>query len=208
LDVDWISFVVARSTFEVMKTRSATLISVFAVASAAAVALAVNTNLFARTTALADTQSTIPEVNAIEVLDPSGETNTVTSNTEFSAAISSPSNGTQTSYDLPGVGSVTLTRNLDELTIDSTSIEDGYNAEVQIAKGSLVKVEFRGGENHYEFRAMVVAGEVVTDVSVHGFPQPGGRVFPGHHDRDSDDDGSRGMDFDRDHEEEDHESDD
>ena len=197
-----------RSTFEVMKTRSATLISVFAVASAATIALAVNTNLFARTTALADTQSTIPEVNAIEVLDSAGGDSTVASDNEISSAASSLPNGTQTTYDLPSVGSVTLSRTLDELSVDSTSTVDGYNADVQIANGPLVRVEFRGGENHYEFKAMVVAGEVVTDVSVHGFPQPGGRVFPGHHDRDSDDDGSHEMDFDRDHEGDDHESDD
>ena len=78
-----------------------------------------------------------------------------------------------TTYDVPNIGSVTVSRDGDLLRIDSTTAAPGYEAEVKCAAGTGIEVEFDSDGVDYEFRARVLNGQILTDVSSDNFPQPG-----------------------------------
>jgi hypothetical protein len=190
-----------------MKTSTATTLSVAVVISAATVAMAVNTNLFSTTTALAETQVTVPMARMIDQqanaeVSPLPDSAASTSPALTAAAssetdlpnpadvdASSPSlpvappalsttTAKSTTYDLPGIGSVTLRQNEDSLTVEAVTTTSRFESEIQIQTGPRIQVEFRTTEAHYEFKAMTVDGRILTDISVHGFPKPGGLVSP------------------------------
>lgn len=149
-----------------MKTRNATLLSIGAVLVASAAAVAVNTSIFSGTTALADTSASTTTTLKTSSAEPRPERTT---------PVTAPAGATTSVYDVPQVGTVTVARSGTTLYVTAASALSGYSYEIDKAQGGLIEVEFRSASVHYEFRAKVVDGNVVTDVSSHDFPRPGGQ---------------------------------
>jgi hypothetical protein len=91
------------------------------------------------------------------------------------------------------------------LTVEAVTATSRFESEIQVQAGPRIQVEFRSTEAHYEFKAMTVGGQILTDISVHGFPKPGGMVSPSRskHDDEDDEDEDEEEDRDDDHEEDD-----
>ena len=153
-----------------MKTRTATILSVGAILAASGAAIAINTNIFRGTTALAETTQEATRVDT----DSIGASSRATSTTQAPASPMDVDSADTTVFDVPNVGEVTIAKNGDQLSVVSAASQYGYQVDVERAKGAIVKVEFEGAQAHYEFRAKVVDGSILTNISSHGFPVPGG----------------------------------
>lgn len=153
-----------------MKTRTATILSVGAILAASGAAIAINTNIFRGTTALAETTQEATRVDT----DSIGALSRATSTTQAPASPMDGDSADSTVFDVPNVGEVTIAKNGDQLSVVSAASQYGYQVDVERAKGAIVKVEFEGPQAHYEFRAKVVDGSILTNISSHGFPVPGG----------------------------------
>lgn len=220
-----------------MKPRNATVVSIGAVIIASAAAVVINTNIFSGTTALADTVAPETSVQSIEALPvpvtppaPAAALTALTTPAASAAASPLIAPPTQrlvqgcvtaaevsmlapqtTTYDVPNIGSVTVSRDGDLLRIDSTTAASGYEAEVKCAAGTGIEVEFDSDGVDYEFRARVLGGQIVTDVSSHNFPQPGvagagsPRAERRDHDNDDDHEEEHGDDDDGHHDDDHHE---
>ena len=224
-----------------MKPRTASAVSIGAVVVASAAAIVINTSIFSGTTALADTAAPETPVQSIEALPapvtPSAPAAGLAPLTNSSASATGALLATPpiqrlvqgcvtaaevtmlapsaTTYDVPNIGSVTVSRDGELLRIDSTTAASGYEAQVKCAAGTGVEVEFDSDGVDYEFRARVLNGQILTDVSSHNFPQPGvagsGSPRAERREHDDDDDHEEEHDDDDDHhddEEEEHEDDD
>jgi len=221
-----------------MKPRNATVVSIGAVIIASAAAVVINTNIFSGTTALAETVAPETTTQSIEALPapvtpPAPAAPLTALNTPAESVVGSllvaPS--TQrlvqgcvtaaevsmlapqtTTYDVPNIGSVTVSRDGELLRIDSTTAANGYEVQVKCAAGTGINVEFDSDGVDYEFRARVLGGQIVTDVSSHNFPQPGvaGAGSPRAERREHDDDDDHEEEHDDDHHEgrEEHDDDD
>lgn len=192
-----------------MKTRTATIISIGSILLASGAALAINTNIFRGTSALADTDQT--SLNATLDSLNIAEVSTTTTPSTQSNAPTQPTASTDIVYDVPGVGVVTLAQSGDTLSVVDAAPSDGYDVKVKQSAGAIVEVEFEGNPADYVFRAKVVAGSIVTDISSHTFPKPGGNgVMPVPSERHGEhhDDDDREEHHDNDHEREDEGNDD
>ena len=205
-----------------MKPRTATILSIGVVLVASAAAITINTNIFSGTTALADTAGPATMTSLASSLT------SVTPSTQGAPLASLPERRQMrgclaagdvtlaapvvTTFDVPNIGSVTVARDGNVLRVDAVEVTDGYNSNVKCASGDSVEVEFESVAMDYEFRARVVNGQILTDVSTHDFPRPGGpgteqpRAERRH--RGDDDGEEHGEDHDREHHEEGHEDDD
>lgn len=191
-----------------MKTRTATILSVGAILAASGAAIAINTNIFRGTTALAETTQESTPMDT----ESNGASSNATSTTQAPASPIDGVTANTTVFDVPNVGEVTIARNGDQLSVVSAKSQHGYQVDVERAEGAIVKVEFEGPQAHYEFRAKVVDGSIMTNISSHGFPVPGGdgstpKASQRHHDDDDDHDDDD-HDHDDDHEDDHHEEDD
>jgi hypothetical protein len=168
-----------------MKPRTATIVSISAVLVASAAAITINTNIFSGTTALADTAgpasaSQPVDTSTAPVTPPAPGTPLASlpmrrqmrgclaaSDVTLAAPVS-------TTFDVPNIGSVTVARDGNMLRVDAVEVTDGYTSHVKCASGEGVEVEFESAAMDYEFRARVVNDRILTDVSTHDFPRPGG----------------------------------
>lgn len=212
-----------------MKPRNATVLSIGAVVVASAAAIVINTSIFSGTTALADTAATNTASTNSVVADTVPTGGTPAASTQLPALQSLPATGVAardiprrclparevtmtaaaaTTFDVPNVGTVTISRDGELLRLDEVTTMAGFNADVKCAAGRLIDVEFESRNGDYDFRARVVNGEILTDVSTHDFPQPGvaGAGSPRAERRDHDDDDYE--DHDDDHDDDHHDDDD
>lgn len=202
-----------------MKTPTATVLSVGAVLIAGGVALAINTSIFSGTTALASEEALLadtvkpPKIES-EMNTNAAMTNRTASGTTPSTAIamipsvaevpSLPDNAETVVFDVPNVGEVTVSRTDDKLSVTSARSSFGYSVMVVGRSGHLVEVEFEGSSAHFVFRAKVVAGSIITDVSSHDFPRPGGNgTMPQSTKRYNDDDDDDDDEYEGDHDDDD-----
>jgi len=112
-------------------------------------------------------------------------------------------------FDVPNIGEVTISRTGALLTITGAGSRFGYEVDVERRAGVLVEVEFESVRAHYIFRARVVADTIVTDISSHSFPVPGGSTtIPGPVEREDDEHGEDEHGEEHDDEDEDEHDDD
>ena len=202
-----------------MKTPTATILSLGAVLIASGAALAINTSIFSGATAFAGEEALLADT----VAPPTTESDraTTTNSTTLSAVQSTalamtpsvgevpsrPADAETVVFDVPNVGEITISRTDDNLLVTDARSSFGYSVMVEHRSGELVEVEFEGASAHFVFRAKVVAGSIITDVSSHDFPRPGGNGTTPQSTRRYDDDNHDDDNHDADHES-DHDDDD
>lgn len=207
-----------------MKPRNATAVSIGAVLIAGAAAIVINTNIFSGTTALADTAgpattsqpvdtSTVPVTPAA----PGAPLASLPAQRQVRGCLAASdvtlTAPVVTTFDVPNVGSVTIARDGELLRLDNVTTASGYEADVDCAAGRLIDVEFESRAGDYDFRARVVNGQILTDVSTHDFPRPGvagsgsPRAERREHDDDDDHEEEYGEHHDGDHDGDEHEDD-
>ena len=203
-----------------MKTPTATILSLGAVLIASGAALAINTSIFSGATAFAGEEALLADTVAPPTTesDRTRTSNSTTSSAEQSTALamtpsvgevrSRPADAETVVFDVPNVGEVTISRTDDNLLVTDAQSSFGYSVMVERRSGELVEVEFEGASDHFVFRAKVVAGSIITDVSSHDFPRPGGNgTTPQSTRRYDDHDADHESDHDDDNHDADHESD-
>lgn len=185
-----------------MKTSIATTLSIVGVLAAGGVAFAVNTsvldtatNQFSASQALeADLANLSSGDNGVTATDV--QENPVSGQAMTDALASTPDTiapttnagtlpGAETSYNISGVGVVTLSQNVNTLSVSKVAPASGYTFTSVNESVSRIEVTFRNGSKTLKFHADIIGGRIIT--SVLNEPAPvAGAPRPKTHDEDHD----------------------
>jgi hypothetical protein len=147
-----------------MKTSVSTAVSFTAVLAAGGLAFAVNTRALSTTVAV---ESSVPTVAAIAL--PSDSTSTTM---PMSGATSSPIQSTvsgsmvaeSSEFELPGIGVITLQKNVDSLRVLNIKPVVGFTYSSSQQGSDQVRVELLSASQKVEFRARLLDNRIFTDV--------------------------------------------
>lgn len=186
-----------------MKTSIATTLSVVGVLAAGGVAFAVNTsvldtatNQFSASQALeaniADiaTGDSGAEISAEQANPVSGQsaTDTIAPATKAEAPSAT---AVETSYNIAGIGVVTLSQNGNSLSVANVVPVSGYTFASMNESASRIEVVFKNGTKTLKFHADIIGDRIITSVlnepaPIAGAPRP--KSHDEEHDEDHDED--------------------
>ena len=182
-----------------MKTSIATTLSVVGVLAAGGVAFAVNTsvldtatNQFSASQALeaniadiatGDSDAAISEEQANPVSGQSA-TDTIAPATKAEAPSAT---AVETSYNIAGIGVVTLSQNGSALSVANVAPVSGYTFTSMNESASRIEVIFKNGTKMLKFHADIIGDRIITSV-LNEPTDPSGAPRMKHHGEDHDDD--------------------
>ena len=163
-----------------MKTSIATTLSVVGVLAAGGVAFAVNTSVLdTATNQFSASQALEANIEDIATGD-SGSSTTVV-----------PPAAAETSYNIEGIGVVTLSQNGSALSVANVAPVSGYTFTSMNESASRIEVIFKNGTKTLKFNADIIGDRIITSVlnepaPIAGAPRP--KSHDEEHDEDHDED--------------------
>jgi len=182
-----------------MKTSIATTLSVVGVLAAGGVAFAVNTsvldtatNQFSASQALeADIADIVASDNGASITE--GQANPVSGQSTIDTiapatnAEAPSASAVETSYNIAGIGVVTLSQNGSALSVTNVAPVSGYTFASMNESASRIEVIFKNGTKTLKFHADIIGDRIIT--SVLNEPAPiASTPRPKFHDEDHDED--------------------
>ena len=163
-----------------MKTPLAAVLSISGVISAGGIAFAANTNLLdsgaptvsgnpAQTAVITTTPATTTGSSVIVETTVDGSTTTtilaVPSTTTPGTTIPPVAATNLVTYQVPGVGAVTIQESDTSIVIDAVAVEAGWKYKIDDSSSATrVEVEFTSQTLKIEFHARLLAGRIITSI--------------------------------------------
>jgi len=149
-----------------MKTSIATTLSVVGVLAAGGVAFAVNTSVLDTATNQFSASQAL-EANIADI---------ATDDSDSSTTVEPPA-AAETSYNIDGIGVVTLSQSGNSLSVANVVPASGYTFSSMNESASRIEIIFKNGTKTLKFHADIIGGRIITSVlneptAVAGAPRP------------------------------------
>jgi hypothetical protein len=159
-----------------MKKSIATTLSVVGVLAAGGVAFAVNTSVLDTATNQFSASQAL-EANIADIASGSGSSETTVA----------PSAAAETSYNIDGIGIVTLSQSGGTLSVANVEPVSGYTYSSVNESASRIEVTFKNDTKMLKFHADIIGDRIITSV-LNEPTDPSGAPRMKHHGEDHDDD--------------------
>ena len=144
-----------------MKTSLATILSVTGVLAAGALAFTVNTSVLDNAVTTAEAAPALQaDVIALSNFAPSAATTAPVT----TAAAAAPTVAAQSTYNIDGVAAITLSLDINSLSVVSVTPVSGYTFAATTESNSRIAVALTLGGSVMTFHAEVLDGRIVTSV--------------------------------------------